>query len=543
MESKALWQAYKAACRHLYSELDRDPYSPTKGCFDRRYWGWKLVDFPEATYQRAVQPLAWWLKSDPNLSADEKLILLESIRSGLGFAIEIQHPDGSFDQAFPHEHSFGATAFLLNSLMDAFKVIQGQCSIDFQLRMTRSLQKSAEFLCRNDETHGFISNHLAGAALGLMEAGDYFDNPRYLKRANELLNTVLIHQSAEGWFVEYDGADPGYQTLCMYYLAEIYRRHPEERLRVGLKEAIDFLAWFIHPDGSFGGEYGSRRTAIYYPGGLAYLSKEYPLAHRMTQTMVLSALEGRTISPGDVDIANLAPLLATYALAMECEMPMSNALPALPFEEANWKDFPEAGLHIRGTGRYYAVLGVSNGGVLKVFDRQSSSIMWNDGGYVGGMGRVIITTQKTDRSRKSRVELKEISIESQFYKMPRTLPNPPRFIILRILNLTIMRNVFFGNLMKKVLVKLLIRTGQRVGLSLTRTIRFEPTKILIKDRLTLARSINLRWLEFGRPFISIHMASANYFENSGIAKKALEPVAIDVPALLSRGTIENQVTL
>jgi len=97
-----LWQLYKSACRHLLSEQDRDPYSARLGCFDRRYWGWKLVDYPEATYQRNVYPLAWWLKSDRSLSLEEKGTLADAVTVGLNYATRIQHEDGSFDQAFPN---------------------------------------------------------------------------------------------------------------------------------------------------------------------------------------------------------------------------------------------------------------------------------------------------------------------------------------------------------------------------------------------------------------------------------------------------------
>ena len=41
----------------LLSCLDRDSYSTNYGCFDRLYWGWKVVDFPDATLQRGVYPL------------------------------------------------------------------------------------------------------------------------------------------------------------------------------------------------------------------------------------------------------------------------------------------------------------------------------------------------------------------------------------------------------------------------------------------------------------------------------------------------------
>ena len=44
------------SCQRLLSQLNRDPATSTTGCFDRRYWGWKLTDFPEATFQRNVAP-------------------------------------------------------------------------------------------------------------------------------------------------------------------------------------------------------------------------------------------------------------------------------------------------------------------------------------------------------------------------------------------------------------------------------------------------------------------------------------------------------
>ena len=49
-------------CRHLLSEINRDPSSNLRGCFDRRFWAWKLVDFPDATFQRNLAPLAWYDK-------------------------------------------------------------------------------------------------------------------------------------------------------------------------------------------------------------------------------------------------------------------------------------------------------------------------------------------------------------------------------------------------------------------------------------------------------------------------------------------------
>src|SRR5512138_3090490 len=79
-------------CRHLLGQQQRDVFSPTRGCFDRRYWGWKLTDFPDATLQRAVLPLSWWLTraaGDSGVSA----ALAEAVEAGLVFSTRLQHAD------------------------------------------------------------------------------------------------------------------------------------------------------------------------------------------------------------------------------------------------------------------------------------------------------------------------------------------------------------------------------------------------------------------------------------------------------------------
>ena len=47
LEKKTLSQVEAIGQRLLFVQ-NRDPYSNTYGCFDRRYWAWKLTDFPEA---------------------------------------------------------------------------------------------------------------------------------------------------------------------------------------------------------------------------------------------------------------------------------------------------------------------------------------------------------------------------------------------------------------------------------------------------------------------------------------------------------------
>jgi len=527
------------------NEQDRDPHSLTLGCFDRRHWGWKLVDYAEATFQRGIYPLAWWLEHDDSLSDAEKRVLSNCVTAGLRFSVAIQHRDGSFDQAFPHEHSFGATAFLLHSLLYAYKVVKEQLSAVDAREIESALRRAAEFLCHREETHGFISNHLAGAVLSLLYAAEFFNESAYEKRASVLLSAILDHQSPEGWFLEYEGADPGYQTLCIYYLAQVYRMYlSDERLRSALGKSVEFLSFFVHPDGTFGGEYGSRRTAMYYPGGLALLGNEMTLAQSMTCFMQSSILSERTLTPAQVDIGNLAPLLSSYALLLESEV-NNQVLPKLPCEQENVvRDFSEAGLYIRSTPRYYAVLGTANGGVLKIFDMSARTLLWNDAGYVGLIGKkTLITTQMTESHGDCDAAPQDISLETSFYEMPRSLPGPFQFTLLRILNITLMRSIFLGNLVKALLVKLLMRSSRRVPLSLVRNVHFGQEQVEVHDVIRLSRRIDLKKLEYGRPFVSIHMASARYFENFETAASALHRIDVPVGHLLQNGVQENRVVI
>jgi hypothetical protein len=182
--------------------------------------------------------------------------------------------------------------------------------------------------------------------------------------------------------------------------------------------------------------------------------------------------------------------------------------------------------------------------VLKIYDRNTRSLLWNDGGYVGALGnRLLITTQITDKSRPYSVEKDLIAFDTPFYRMPRSQPTPFLFLVLRLLNLTVMRSIFLGNLIKGLLAGLLIRGKNKFPLFLHREVRYEPERVTIRDVLTLAKPADLRWLEYGRPFVGIHMASARYFENEFVAHGNLEGMSVLPDELLKRGSMEIEVVI
>ncbi|MBM3137966.1 MAG: hypothetical protein FJZ98_07240 [Chloroflexi bacterium] len=514
----------RQSCRHLLSEIDRDPANPTFGCFDRRYWAWKLVDFPEATYQRNLSNLAWYMKNCGS-EADPEMIS-QSIIAGLIYTTDIQHQNGSFDQAFPFEQSFGATGFLLPDLIKAYRSVKQDCTEVETKKIDLLLKRSADFLCSSNEKHGLISNHLAGAALGLFMAADQFQISRFEVHARKLLDYILSNQSPEGWFPEYGGADPGYQTLCMHYLAQIYTMRPTDGFKKAIEQSLNFLQYFIHPNGSFGGEYGSRRTEVYYPGGISLLVDDFPLAQSIHDCMIRSIENLSTVTLTDIDMGNTAPLLSSSILALDNLSP-KNSEAQLPFERGQTsKKFNDAGIVVFGNKRYYAVVGASNGGILKVFDKKSKKIIEDDCGMLAVSIRGNwISTQFTRLDNQCSLDGTHFEGRSGFYAVSRQQATPANYLILRLLNLTVMRIRFLNEMVKKLMVSWLIRSDKSFRLERTRTIDFHTDQIRIKDQVTASGSLRLKNLLHAGKFNAIHMASSRYYSGSSPAQP-LKPLEV-----------------
>ena len=522
MKSIAIYDQLMLTCRRVLNLQNQDPLSKTRGCFDRRFWAWKICDYPEATYQRMILPLCWYAEQEKDPLLQRKI--KEAIGLGLDYALSIQHADGSFDQAYPYEHSYGATAFLLHPLLKAFQFILPTDELSKKKEIEEKLYRSAAYLVKQREQHSFIANHLAGSALALMEAGSYFNESGFSQSGHALVDQIITRQSAEGWYLEYDGADAGYQTLCVHYLAQIYLLLRDKDLFQSLERAIHFLTYFAHPDGSFAGEYGSRRTAVYYPGGVALMGKVIPEAAALHAFMERSIEEGRTVRVTDIDDGNLAPLLSSTILAEQASKSFSLKHEILPCQnDSIQQDFTEAGISIRGTKQYYAVIGISNGGVCKIFDKRKAQLIYENSGLVLRMKkRASLTSQHTNlHNRTVQVEDSRLSFTIPLEKFTSMEQSPAKFLLLRMANLTFMRIRFFNELVKKALVKVLIKPSHSAKLVLKTDYSFNENSIQIQETITGKALGDVQAVFKSCGFNAIHMASARY------------PLALTAPAELT----------
>jgi hypothetical protein len=520
--------------------MDREAMSRTYGCLDRTYWAWKFTDFPGARFQEGLCTLAYLyctpLEGSP-YHGDPRL--RQWIAAGFDFWARIQRPSGDFDEAYPFERSLAATAFTSFYLCEAWELLGGDLPEPTASRFKHAVGLAGDWLIRNDETHGFLSNHLAAAATALYHAYRITGEKRFEARSRHFLTKILDHQSQEGWYDEYGGADPGYQTHGSFYLARYLELSGDEALGASLERSFEFLAHFVHPDRSLGGEYASRNTQTYYPAAFEmmapYSGRASWIAARMLPTVRSLAAAGL----GSVDRYNYFPLLNNYVFAHRAASLAANeaASPIEPEIENGLVHFPQAGLAKIRRSRYDLYIGLKKGGVLKLFDRARERHIGSDCGYIGRLksGRVFSSQWI---SAESEVELsdREVRIAARFYEISRPVMNPLTFLGFRIFSLTLGRYGRFAAWLKVVLVKALIYRRKELDLGLVRLIRLRDDGIEIRDRLEGGLGPQIETLSQEEIFTTIHMGSSRYFVPAELAAPAKAPESgwnVDVSALES----------
>ncbi len=515
---------------------DRNPLSPTYGIFGRRYWAWKNAAMPDASNQYAIYYLAllWSLDDSENrfFHQDE---LIKYIAAGIDAWCRLQHKDGSFDQMFPNEHSVGVTSYTALAVIETNKILGSYFSKNIKSKMAYALERAGKFLIKNKEEYGLISNHLALFAVTFNELWKITGINIYKEKCAEQIDLILKNTSKEGWFKEYESADPGYTTQCAYYLSRLVREGWDilkKPLGVAVKE---YLPYFVHPDGSLGGCYGGRNTVLFYPAGFSQLFGEYAEAPKILKCMCQGITEGNSPSPASLDLPNASRLAVNYLLAWK-DLKEKNSLInkndyLLPWERSKiYKKFPEAGVVISGAPFYYCVIGLDKGGVLKIFDKTSRKLVFEDGGYSAELDNKQIATQVYSNSK---IEYGDNSLRliQPFFAINLRRVTPLKYLVILFLGMTAFRFKFFREKFKKILVNHLITGKHPVDCRLERQITFDDITIKIRNRIVALNNARLRNLRSSKNHVTIHMASANYFDFSfpGSCKE------IVIPAVAKKG--------
>lgn len=502
----------KVALPRLLSLFDQDKSSISYGFGDRFHWSWGLIDFPNGTFQGAAHGLArLWVSGlwPYKTKADFFIERIDSMFQATG---GMTRSDGSLEEAFPNEGSYCVTALVAYDLLCAADLLKNTVDVDTFQSWIEIIRPLISFIVKHDEKHAFISNHLATALAALVRWNKISADQKSIAKALDLKRSLINAQSSDGWFPEYDGADPGYQSLCLYYLADVYGQQPDNDLFNALKRSIEFLWYFAHPDGSFGGLYGSRCTRFYFPSGILALAKQIPESKALSSFMQNSISLKKVVTLDCIDEPSLIPMFNSYVQAAETFSKNANIeeelVPPALLEKSFTKLFPSSGLFIDSGISHYTIIGLKKGGVVYHFINNKLNIL--DAGVVvknkkGRLG----SSQNLSDYEINHESPNEIKISGPIVAMPKNTPSPIQFLILRIMSITFFHSSYIRELVKRFLVKFLI-TRKSIWPCSNQRIIILGKKLIIDDKTNLSPGFKIM-TDFNY-FVPIHMASKGYWQ-------------------------------
>ena len=497
----------------IISLFDTDETSLTYGLGDRFYWAWGLIDFSNATFQGVTNGMArLWVNNLWPYVCNEELFLKRIFNIGIAVK-KITSKDGSLQEAFPNEGSYCVTALVAFDMLLTLDLLKDKFGEDRKKHWLKIIKPLINYLIQADEEHAFISNHLATAVAALIRWERETNNNEGRDKAFKILNRIMKRQSIEGWYLEYEGFDAGYQSLCTYYLADVYEITKEKKLLESLKNSLKFLWNFAHPDGSFGGIYGSRNTRFYFPGGILALSEFIPEAKELSDFMELSISQQNVITLSSIDEPNLIPMFNSYCWAacnknnISIRKNNNLTLPAIS-KNKSMLFFKDAGILIDKSNRHYSIISTHKGGVTYHFNYEKKALI-DTGLIVLNKKNCIGSSQSFSRNNPTKLSKNYITIKSQISSMTKKTPNSIQFIILRILGLYFFKKRFIREIIKKLLVKLLITKKDYWGIYNERKISLGEN-LEIKDKIKLKSGYKLN--KDLNNFVHIHMSSKGYWQ-------------------------------
>jgi len=540
-----LLQSYR-----IVSLEDWNACSPTFGCFDRDYWAWKSKDMQDACMQNGVYILAmlWNSNFEGNIYYKNEKVF-KHIIVGVERWFRIQHSNGSFDQIFPNEYSYGATALTLFYMLLTYDIIKDNVSDDFKEAFLKHCKKAANFITLSNETHDLISNHRAAAAAALYFCYKISNDENYLYKSKQIIKS-FSNSNKEGWLPEYSGADPGYQTLSLYYLAKIYNESSDLEIFDIIEKSIDFLSYFITPEGYMGGHYASRNTDILYPAGFALVSNKSHMASKIFSVFKNSIHTRLNISLCSVDDSNIIPVFIGYLEAFlknntsdDNQANSSTHDVLLPIENKKTdKYFEQAGMYILGNERYYAILNVKKNGLLEVWDKHSNKILYKDYGYFAqDVKGNKLSSQFYNTEAEWMIRKNSVFVNGYLSKISMPTQTPFNIFLLRFLNLTLCRSKTIGSVIKRILVKILIKKKQKPLILYKREIVFSDDKIFVKDYFEKKNQLKITSFARGAKHSTIHMATSDYFRRGDLSN--LESSFVEVETLNKKNKIEQEFVI
>jgi hypothetical protein len=519
----------------LLGNMDRNQFSPTYGCFHRDYWLDKTSDFPDAVRQFGVHALALVYKYDfpGNIYKGNKKIL-DCTVAALAYWAKIQHSDGSFDEFYPYERGWvGPSAFTTFASIDAYLLIKDEIDEDTEQKVLFAIRKAARFIGLGEFEEDHLANHHAMACLCLWKAYQLLKDEKIKKDYEKAWKTFLTyHNDEEGWSREYDGVDPGYLSATISFLGKLYQTNPDPEVLRVLKQSVEFSAYFVYPNGFYGGSIGSRNTLHFYPHGYEILAKEIPLAGVVADKMLEGLAEDKLVPPEIMSDRYVFYRVPEFLLAWLDYRERGASAAVLPFQQPDLnKYFRHAGIFVATFKHYYLIANLAKGGVTKCFDTKKNELVLNDCGIMGQLDNdTVITSQWMDDKFRKEVGETGFSVAGNLHLVPSNkLFTPLKNFIFRGGLITLGRIPAFSHLLKGRIRKMLILGQRAVPVRFKRTVAIKERELVITDELENLGHLKIKKLSFGDEFFIRYVPQSRYFQSQelNIAGESLTHEQID----------------
>ena len=466
-------QHYVAAqTPRVLTQMDRDPDSPTAGCFDRNYWHYKIRDFPSSILQQGVHTLEAMRRGQIPSWKTGKPTHEWSVNAINALSRQVDRA-GGVDEYYPYERSYPASAF---GLYAACRVLwdwqreQSNClaKIDWAglKRLARHVSRRIESQASNQQAAG-----LAGMALASKLEALQLDPQAVQQHADRF----FASQHEEGWWDEYGGPDFGYLTVTLDALADYYDATQDDRALKATDRAVAFLAKLVGVDGRLPSTLNSRNTDYVVPYGLTRAAQRNGQAAWLVRTLFAEANDPSHFLWATDDRYHCHYVFASVVRALPYLSSMiQSEAPSL--DEDEWLEGCGYWIKRPAHARWTAFVGARKGGLVRIHRTDAPPVV-EFGWRIRAGKRLMVTNWWSDQWAIER-RPGQLLLSGQCQKAGYHASSPSRHMVLRMLSFFLHDRVI--PLLKRIMI---FRPNRQKGPAFTRTIAIDASGVTVSDTI------------------------------------------------------------
>lgn len=494
-----LWMFIEKNIPSLLSNLDKDPDSPTYGCFDRNYWHYKIRDFSSFVLQQSAFTIGYLYHypNEQNIYFQNPQIKEWSL-AGLRYWARNLYSNGSADEYYPFEKGIPPVAFSLYRMTELFEMFADSIDKDKEL-ILNGMKKAAIFLVKNPELQA--SNQEMFAITAILKTSKLLQNNELQQIAIKKLKQLIANNySTEGWFKEYGGPDLGYLSLTLEALVDYNLTHKEASITTIINSIVEFSNIGIFDKGIVGGQFNSRNTEYYLPYGLAKISTKLPLAKCLLHKL-LENIDSPTYQQGSFDDRyRLHYVMPSFVKTLSCIT--HNNLDNSSLNKKNcW--LKEAGWYFKKINSAEILVSTKKGGNYKIV--KNGRHFFADYGYRIYLDNNKLAVTNWEGASKAKVSsYNKLEIHGDFICAKYHAPTPFKHFVLRIVAR------IFGRKIIKLLKQRLIFSHKKSGVRFIRELIFTEDKLKIYDHI-ISKNTKIASIKIAPKYSMRHVASSKSF--------------------------------